>query len=116
MIKFLRLRKGIASKALALSIISSLSSAVCATQVQEIKGPTEASEKPEKVEVITDRRHPEYVRCRTESIIGSLARKRKICMTNTKWEEARKRGQRFTNDMVGSIQGMSGGSSFSNGK
>jgi|GEM_PF-2564288 len=44
----------------------------------------EPSKKPKK---ITDRRHPDYVRCRSEPIIGSLARKRRICMTNAEWVE-----------------------------
>lgn len=41
---------------------------------------------------ITDRRHPDYVRCRKEPVIGSLARTRKICMTNEKWAEYSRKG------------------------
>ncbi len=67
--------------------------------------------KPEK---ITDKNHPDYVRCRTEPVIGSLARKRRVCMTNEQWEEAARVGNRFADDAISSIQGMSGGGSDAN--
>ena len=41
---------------------------------------------------IRDRSHPDYVRCRSEPIIGSLVRKRKICMTNSEWEQYARAG------------------------
>ena len=41
---------------------------------------------------ITDRSHPDYMRCRTETIIGSRARTRKMCMTNREWEEFARAG------------------------
>ena len=61
--------------------------------------------KPKK---ITDRNDPNYVRCRSEAIIGSLARKRRICMTNAEWVEYTRTGSRdskqFVEDMQTGIQ------------
>lgn len=49
---------------------------------------TEAA-KPEK---ITDKSHPDYIRCRSEPVIGSRAKKRRVCLTNREWEEFGRRG------------------------
>ncbi|OAO03886.1 hypothetical protein A8B75_10150 [Sphingomonadales bacterium EhC05] len=57
----------------------------------------EQSKKPKKIK---DRRHPDYVRCRSEPIIGSLSRKRRVCMTNTEWAEFTKRGSRDSRQFV----------------
>lgn len=72
---------------------------------------TEAqSKKPKKIK---DRRHPDYVRCRSEPIIGSRARKRRICMTNKEWVEYTKAGTResrgFVEDMQGGMDNNVGG-------
>lgn len=57
---------------------------------------------------ITDRRHPDYVRCRSQAIIGSLARKRRVCMTNREWtihiQEGNKRANQFVNDIQGGMR------------
>lgn len=49
---------------------------------------------------ITDRRHPDYVRCRSEPIIGALARKRRVCMTNAEWAAAIKASSRNAKEFV----------------
>lgn len=36
---------------------------------------------------ITDKSHPEYIRCRTEPVIGSRAKKRRVCLTNREWAQ-----------------------------
>ncbi|GAA0487801.1 hypothetical protein GCM10009096_33400 [Parasphingorhabdus litoris] len=58
--------------------------------------------KKEKPKKITDRKHPDYVRCRSEPIMGSLARKRRVCMTNREWVahnlEGSKRSREFVDD------------------
>jgi hypothetical protein len=59
------------------------------------------SKKPKK---ITDRRDPNYVRCRSEAIIGSLTRKRRICMTNAEWTEYVKVGSRDSKQFVEDMQ------------
>lgn len=62
----------------------------------------DAIEKADKPKKITDRRHPDYVRCRSEPIIGSLARKKRVCMTNREWalhnREGSKRSREFVDD------------------
>lgn len=76
----------------------------------EAEAETEQSKKPKK---ITDRRHPDYVRCRSEPVIGSLARKRRICMTNKEWVEYTKAGTResrgFVEDMQSGMDNNVGG-------
>ena len=57
---------------------------------------------------MTDRRHPDYVRCRVEPIIGSLAKKRRVCMTNAEWaahiQEGNRRANQFVADMEGGMR------------
>lgn len=113
---FSALSKGFVNKAVALVVVGFLSSTAGATQLDVTNEADKSTEESVETEKITDRRHPEFVRCRSESIIGKLARKRKICMTNKQWAEARKSGNRLATDMIGSIQTMSGGGSFTDGK
>lgn len=61
----------------------------------------EQSKKPKK---IVDRQDPNYVRCRIEPIIGSLARKRRICMTNEEWTEYVRTGSRNAKEFVDDSQ------------
>lgn len=35
---------------------------------------------------ITDKKHPDYVRCKSEPVIGSLAKRKRTCLTNRQWE------------------------------
>lgn len=46
-------------------------------------------EQPSKV---TDEDHPDFIKCRTERVIGSLAKRKKTCLTNRQWEEFARRG------------------------
>ncbi|MGB5722932.1 MAG: hypothetical protein WBM39_00850 [Parasphingorhabdus sp.] len=57
----------------------------------------EQSKKPKK---IVDRRDPNYVRCRSEPIIGSLAKRRRVCMTNEEWAEYTQIGSRNSKEFV----------------
>lgn len=60
-------------------------------------------------EPITDKNHPDYMRCRSERVIGSLAKRKKTCMTNREWEAAARSGNRGARDIVESQQvGMNG--------
>ena len=59
------------------------------------------AKKPKK---ITDRRHPDYVRCRSEAIIGSLTRKKRICMTNAEWVVYTRTGSRDAQQFVDDMQ------------
>lgn len=114
--KFSALSNGFVNKAVVLIIAGVLSSTAGATQLDVTKEVDKSAEEIVETEKITDRRHPEFVRCRSEAIIGKLAKKRKVCMTNKRWAEAGKSGNRFANDMISPIQSMSGGSTFSDGK
>lgn len=53
---------------------------------------------------ITDRSHPDYVRCKSQRVIGSLAKRTKTCMTNREWEAATRTGNRGARDIVESQQ------------
>lgn len=39
-----------------------------------------------------DRRDPDYVRCRSIEVTGSLVKKDRVCRTNREWEALRTRG------------------------
>ena len=41
---------------------------------------------------ITDKDHPDFIKCRMERVLGSLAKRRKTCLTNRQWEEFARRG------------------------
>ena len=58
---------------------------------------TEQSGEPRR---ITDRRDPEYVRCRLEPVAGSILKKRKICMTNREWTLAIRKGNQYAREFV----------------
>ena len=49
---------------------------------------------------ITDRNHPDYIRCRTEDIIGSRAKKRRICLTNRQWADVNQKGNQLAREMA----------------
>lgn len=57
----------------------------------------QAAPAPEK---ITDRNHPDFIRCRREPIIGSRARFTKRCHTNREWELIARRGNEGTRTIV----------------
>ncbi len=49
---------------------------------------------------ITDKTHPDYVRCKTFSEIGSLVRKIKACRTNAEWKKINEAGNKTAEDIV----------------
>ncbi len=57
-------------------------------------------EKKAKPEKITDRRHPDYIRCKRESIIGSLSRKRRVCLTNREWAQVSRDQNRLSRELA----------------
>ncbi len=59
-----------------------------------------AVQKKVKKKKITDRGHPDYRRCRSEPIIGSLARKRRVCMTNREWTVFNREGNKRSRELV----------------
>lgn len=60
----------------------------------------EASQEAAEPKKITDRNHPDYVRCRREPVIGSRARFTKRCHTNREWEMIAQRGNQGTREIV----------------
>lgn len=58
---------------------------------------------------ITDKNHPEYIRCRTESVIGSRAKKRRVCLTNAEWARVGREGNAVADRLVEDMaSGMTG--------
>ena len=81
------------------------------SQDNSAKESAEKAQKEAKPKKITDRRDPNYVRCRSEPVIGSLTRKRRICMTNAEWVEYVRKGSRESQEFV---DGLQSGSNSSN--
>ena len=44
--------------------------------------------------------HPYYIKCRKTEVIGSLARKLRVCRTNEQWKEASARGNENTRETL----------------
>ena len=49
---------------------------------------------------VVDKKHPDFIRCKTEPIIGSRARKRRVCLTNRQWAEVESQGKGIARGMV----------------
>jgi len=49
---------------------------------------------------ITDEKHPDYILCRTESVIGSRAKKRRVCLTNREWARVAREGRGLASAMA----------------
>lgn len=58
---------------------------------------------------ITDKKHPQYIKCRTESVIGSRAKKRRVCLTNAEWDRVAREGNSTADKLVEDMaSGMTG--------
>jgi hypothetical protein len=44
--------------------------------------------------------HPYYIKCRKTEVIGSLARKLRVCRTNEQWKEASAKGNDNTRETL----------------
>jgi len=53
---------------------------------------------------MTDRRHPGHVRCKSESVIGSRAKRKRTCMTNREWALTSRRDNETTRDFMADNQ------------
>ncbi len=73
---------------------------VCLVSAQPILATSENVSTAKKAEKITDRKHPDYVRCRSEPVIGSRVKKNRICMTNSQWKEYARKGSKESRDFV----------------
>ena len=43
-----------------------------------------------------DASHPYYIKCRKTEVIGSLAKKLRVCRTNTEWKESSSQNNDYT--------------------
>lgn len=57
-----------------------------------------------KPQTVTDRRDPNYVRCRSEPIIGTKSRTRRVCMTNAEWKTHIQNGSDRANEFMDDIR------------
>ncbi|WP_380872605.1 hypothetical protein ACFB49_35270 [Sphingomonas sp. DBB INV C78] len=62
-----------------------------------------------------DKRDPNAVRCRSEPMIGTLAKRTKICRTNAEWQRLSIEGNRDAADVVRGNGGCAGGAGCSGG-
>lgn len=58
--------------------------------------------KPEEPAKITDKSHPDFVRCRSEQVLGSRASRVRVCRTNREWQMAARAGNRDTETLMNS--------------
>jgi hypothetical protein len=72
---------------LALVVAMALAPAPLLAQVSDAS----AEAQPAK---ITDKKHPDYVRCKSEEILGTRAQFRRVCKTNKQWADASATGGR----------------------
>lgn len=89
-------------RTVSIASLSALAVSAPSTLAGETATVEDVTKKDKKPKKITDRKHPEYVRCRSEPIIGSLSRKKRVCMTNREWaahnREGSKRSREFVDD------------------
>ena len=71
---------------------------------QEIAAPVVVEFTVKENKPVTDKRHPDYVRCRSKPVIGSLAKKKRICMTNQEWKVAKREGSKRSRELVEDLQ------------
>lgn len=50
---------------------------------------------------ITDKSHPDYIKCKTEPVLGSRAQRTRTCKTNREWALLAQQAKRLTNEMIG---------------
>lgn len=47
-----------------------------------------------------DFKHPYYIRCKKDPVVGSLVRKLRVCRTNEQWKQASARGNENARDTL----------------
>ncbi len=50
---------------------------------------------------VKDASHPDFVRCKSESVIGSRAKRKRTCMTNRQWALVERRGNEASKTFAG---------------
>lgn len=75
-----------------------LSNAASATPSAEAKQPPDRAPSlmtPTEIRAYNeglDSAHPYYIRCRKDTVVGSLVRKLRVCRTNAEWKQFREAG------------------------
>ncbi len=93
------------SKKLAATSISCALLIFSPVSAHENSEETEVAEKEKtKPKKITDRRHPDYVRCKSTAVIGSRIKRNRVCMTNKQWASANREGNRKSRQFVEDMQ------------
>lgn len=64
------------------------------------------ADSPPAAAKVTDKNHPDYVRCRSEGVIGSRAKVRKVCLTNRQWALVERDSKRLAGRMIEENQGV----------
>lgn len=78
--------------------------------IAKILPPEQQLEIPESIakgtpdKKITDRRDPDYVRCRIEPVASSILKTRRVCMTNREWKLAIRLGNTYATEFVADNQ------------
>lgn len=65
------------------------------SQEQKVASQTPATQAP------LDKRHPDYVRCKTEPVLGSRAKRTRTCKTNREWAILAQQGHRDAVELIG---------------
>ena len=71
---------------------------------QEVVAPVEVKFTFKEKKPVTDQRSPDYVRCRSKPVIGSLVKKKRVCMTNREWKVANLEGSKRSRQLVEDLQ------------
>jgi len=86
------------------SVLTSLAAVLMAQQAAAEPEAAAAVPQPApeqvKVEKITDRSHPDFVRCERYQVVGSRARFKKQCFTNREWDRIAAAGNRSSRAIV----------------
>jgi hypothetical protein len=87
-------------------IVAALSLAVAAPAIAGDKLPPDRAPSemtPTEIKAYNadlDKNHPYYITCRKTEVIGSLARKLRVCRTNDQWKESSAKGNQNARDTL----------------
>jgi hypothetical protein len=60
----------------------------------------DAAAKTDAAGKITDPKHPDFVRCRSQPVLNSRAQRVRVCRTNKEWTAAARDGNRRTEELL----------------
>jgi hypothetical protein len=89
-------------------LMAMLAAAPAGVLAQDAPPPAAAPAAPAAPAKITDKAHPDYVRCRSEEIIGSRAQFRRTCKTNREWADVAAKGGRSEREILNRASSIGG--------